>query len=56
MCPLGPRKAAWERLAKDLDHTKLAEMTSEIGLDEVLFTAPKILSGQLRGRTVVKIS
>lgn len=56
MCPSEPRKHAWERLAKDLDHAKLAEMTSEIGLDQVLDVAPKILAGQIRGRTVVKIA
>ena len=56
MCPIGPRKQAWERIAKDLDHIKLAEMTTEIRLSDVLNVAPKILSGQLRGRTVVKIS
>ncbi len=56
MCPIGPRKAAWERLARGIDHNKLAEMTTEIGLSEVLGVAPKILEGQLRGRTVVKIS
>ncbi|MBI3699315.1 MAG: oxidoreductase [Afipia sp.] len=55
MCPIGPRKAAWDRIAKDLDHKKLAEMTTEIGLADVLTVAPKILGGQLRGRTVVKI-
>ena len=56
MCPIGPRQVAWERIAKDLDHAKLAEMTTEIGLGDVLDVAPKILAGQLRGRTVVKIS
>lgn len=56
MCPLQPRKAAWARLAKDVDHAKLAEMTTEIGLAEVFDIAPKILAGQVRGRTVVRIS
>ena len=56
MCPLPPRKAAWARLAKDVDHAKLAEMTTEIGLAEVFDAAPKILAGQVRGRTVVRIS
>jgi acrylyl-CoA reductase (NADPH) len=56
MCPLPPRKAAWGRLAKDVDHAKLAEMTTEIGLTEVFDIAPKILAGQVRGRTVVRIS
>jgi acrylyl-CoA reductase (NADPH) len=56
MCPLAPRQAAWARLAKDLDHAKLAEITTEIGLAEVFDVAPKILAGQVRGRLVVKIS
>jgi acrylyl-CoA reductase (NADPH) len=56
MCPLPPRKAAWARLARDVDHAKLAEMTTEIGLADVFDIAPKILAGQVRGRTVVRIS
>jgi acrylyl-CoA reductase (NADPH) len=55
MCPIGPRKAAWERLARDLDRSKLSEITHEIGLSQVLETGPKILAGQVRGRIVVKI-
>jgi acrylyl-CoA reductase (NADPH) len=55
MCPLEPRKAAWERLARDLDREKLSEITHEISLDQVIATAPTILSGQVRGRIVVKI-
>jgi acrylyl-CoA reductase (NADPH) len=56
MCPISPRKAAWERLARDLDRAKLVEITTEIGLDQVVDMAPKILAGQVRGRIVVKIS
>ncbi|MGB3866937.1 MAG: MDR family oxidoreductase [Xanthobacteraceae bacterium] len=56
MCPLDLRKRAWARLASDLDHAKLAEITHEIALDEVLAAGPKILAGQVRGRIVVKIS
>jgi len=55
MCPLTPRKAAWDRLARDLDRGKLAEITHEIGLDQVFDMAAQILSGQVRGRVVVKI-
>jgi acrylyl-CoA reductase (NADPH) len=55
MCPLGPRKAAWERLARDLDRAKLSEITHEIQLDQVLGMGEKILAGQVRGRIVVKI-
>jgi acrylyl-CoA reductase (NADPH) len=55
MCPLEPRKAAWERLARDLDRSKLSEITHEIGLDQVIEMGPKILAGEVRGRIVVKI-
>ncbi|TQF36266.1 NADPH:quinone dehydrogenase [Bradyrhizobium sp. UNPF46] len=55
MCPIEPRKAAWQRLASDLDRTKLSEITHEIPLDEVPEWGAKILAGQVRGRIVVKI-
>src|SRR3979409_2438049 len=55
MCPIEQRKLAWNRLAGDLDRTKLAEITHEIGLDEVVGAGAKILAGQVRGRIVVKI-
>ncbi|MGY8662760.1 MDR family oxidoreductase [Bradyrhizobium sp. UFLA05-109] len=55
MCPPEPRKAAWQRLASDLDRTKLAEITKEIPLDQVIEWGPKILAGEVRGRIVVKI-
>jgi acrylyl-CoA reductase (NADPH) len=55
MCPLPLRKLAWERLARDLDRTKLSEITHEIGLDQVVGMGAQILAGQVRGRVVVKI-
>ena len=55
MCPLPRRKEAWKRLETDLDRAKLAAITTEIGLSEVIGTAPKIFSGGVRGRIVVKI-
>jgi acrylyl-CoA reductase (NADPH) len=55
MCPIEQRKLAWRRLASDLDHAKLTEITQEIGLDQVIATGSKILAGQVRGRIVVKI-
>ena len=55
MCPIEQRKLAWNRLANDLDRAKLAEITHEIGLDEVVGAGSKILAGQVRGRIVVKI-
>jgi acrylyl-CoA reductase (NADPH) len=38
-----------------LDPGKLAEITHEIGLDEVIGAGAKILAGEVRGRIVVKI-
>src|ERR1700681_79948 len=55
MCPIELRKIVWDRLPTDLDHGKLAEITHEIGLDEVIDAGAKILAGQVRGRIVVKI-
>lgn len=55
MCPIVLRRAAWQRLAGDLDKTKLADITHEIALDEVAAYGAKILDGQVRGRIVVKI-
>jgi acrylyl-CoA reductase (NADPH) len=55
MRPLADRKAAWQRLAADLDLAKLAEMTSEISLAEVIAAGRKIIEGEVRGRIVVRI-
>ncbi len=55
MCPIELRKTAWSRLGRDLDRTKLTEITHEIGLDRVIDAGAKILAGQVRGRIVVKI-
>ncbi len=55
MCPLPLRQEAWRRLEADLDRTKIAAMTSGIGLAEVIATGRQIVEGQVRGRIVVKI-
>jgi len=55
MCPIPLRKAAWSRLATDLDLAKLSEITHEISLDQVIGEGARILAGQVRGRLVVKI-
>jgi acrylyl-CoA reductase (NADPH) len=55
MCPLERRQDAWKRVENDLNRQKLATMTREIGLSDVFGAAPEILSGQVRGRIVVKI-
>jgi acrylyl-CoA reductase (NADPH) len=54
-CPLPLRIEAWRRLESDLDRGKLAQMTREIGLEDVIPVARTILEGRVRGRIVVKI-
>jgi acrylyl-CoA reductase (NADPH) len=55
MCPLPMRQAAWARLEADLDRSKIAAMTSEIGLADVIAAGERIVAGKVRGRIVVKI-
>lgn len=56
MCPKAERIAAWERLATDLDLSKLQDMASEVAFEDVLDVAPKFLAGQVRGRVVVPVN
>lgn len=53
--PQAKRRAAWARLAAELDLDKLAAMTNRVGLAEVGGLGPDILSGKVRGRTVVEV-
>jgi acrylyl-CoA reductase (NADPH) len=55
MRPIADRQVAWTRLESDLDRGKLADMTTEIGLAEVIEAARTIVEGRVRGRIVVKI-
>lgn len=54
--PMAPRHEAWQRLSTDLDPAKLESTISEVGLGDVIDIAPKILAGQVRGRTVVDVN
>ena len=54
-CPRPRRVQAWERLARDLDMTKLASAITTARLSDVLTLAPQILKGQVRGRVVVNV-
>jgi len=56
MCPRPDRLEAWERLANDLDVSKLAAMTQTIGLGQAVDTAKALLEGQVRGRVVVDVN
>ncbi len=55
MHPMADRRTAWQRLESELDRGKLAGMTSEIGLAEVIEAGRNIVEGRVRGRIVVKI-
>ena len=51
MLPKAPRVEAWSRLARDLDHGRLAAMTKKVGLAEVPATCAKSVSRQPPNRT-----
>jgi acrylyl-CoA reductase (NADPH) len=54
--PRDRRIVAWQRLASDLDASKLDAMTSIVPLDDVVRVAHEILDGQVRGRVVVDVN
>lgn len=56
MAPKPLRIEAWNRLAQELDHAKLASMTSTIPLEAVVEAGERIVAGQVRGRVVVDIA
>jgi len=50
------REAAWALMARHLDAARLEAMSTEIGLSEVIGHAPKLIDGQVRGRTIVDVN
>lgn len=56
MCPRADRLEAWQRLGRDLPIAKLDAITEEIGLDQAIPVAAKLLQGQVRGRVVVDVN
>jgi acrylyl-CoA reductase (NADPH) len=55
--PLDQRIALWQRLADDLRPPKLEETIGrEVGLDEVSRVLDRIHRGEVRGRTIVRVS
>ena len=54
--PRDQRIQAWQRLASDLDVSKLEAITTTIGLGQVVETAGQLLAGQVRGRVVVDVN
>lgn len=55
MTPQDQRLAAWDLLARHLDPARLASMAVDIGLRDVIAWSPRVLDGQVRGRTVVDV-
>ena len=56
MCPRIERLEAWRRLGRDLEISKLAAISKEVGLSDVLPLASKLINGELKGRVVVDVN
>ncbi|MGH6982241.1 MAG: hypothetical protein ACREFC_13630 [Stellaceae bacterium] len=56
MCPIDRRRAAWQRLARDLPKDKLDALTETVPIESVGEWAGRILKGGIRGRLVVALS
>ncbi|MBF9231857.1 acrylyl-CoA reductase (NADPH) [Microvirga alba] len=56
MTPKALRLEAWKRLANELDLDKLATMTTDITLNQVMEAGRAIVDGKIRGRVVVEIA
>jgi acrylyl-CoA reductase (NADPH) len=54
--PQEQRRAAWERLARDLPGDTLAQMTQVVPLTDVPALSQEILQGKVRGRIVVDVN
>jgi acrylyl-CoA reductase (NADPH) len=53
MAPKEVRLEAWRRIGTDLDHAKLAALSTTIGFDGIIQAANDIIEGKVRGRIVV---
>lgn len=56
MAPKAVRLEAWERLGRDLEISRLDEITREITLAEAITTGAELLEGKVRGRVVVDVN
>ena len=50
------RRAVWSRIASDLPMSLIDSMSQVATLEDVLSLTPKILQGQVRGRTVIDVN
>lgn len=56
LSPLPLRRAAWQRLARDLPKAAFEPMTQVVPLEEIVAYGREILKGQVRGRVVVDLN
>jgi acrylyl-CoA reductase (NADPH) len=56
MCPGPRRRAAWERLARDLPLPLLEQMMQVVPFDELPTVSQAIIKGQVRGRIVIDVN
>ena len=56
MAPIAAREQAWQRLATDLDKTRLESMINEISLAEAMNIGGDVLAGKIRGRLLVDVN
>jgi len=54
-CPMPLRSEAWNRLGTDLDLDLLDSLTTTVPLDGAIAAAERIMTGSIRGRTVVDV-
>ncbi|NGO55727.1 MDR family oxidoreductase [Allomesorhizobium camelthorni] len=55
MAPRELRLEAWRRIATELDHAKLAALSTTIGFAGIIDAAHRIMDGTIRGRVVVEM-
>ena len=56
MAPRDKRLAAWQLLAEHVDQAALQSIATEIGLDEVVSTAERLIAGEVKGRVIVNVN
>jgi len=56
MAPMAKRERAWQRLARDLEASKLAQMSCVEPMSKLPELAESILAGKTRGRVVIDVT
>lgn len=56
MAPMPPRVEAWQRLAREMDITRLDAISTQVALADAPRLATDLLEGRVRGRVVVDVN